>query len=332
MLSSNRFVSAMAVVDLARELYRRGIVTEQDMASIDANLLMNVQTLIEHQDVSQLIECRYPEAWLVSLWNMADKNVTHSSIGIEFGATISHEASGLVNHLMQNCVDLQEVLEVYLKSSPLVNPADTWHITEENNQITLAFRFLSDFIYPRCAIERSVTALYSWACYYTDQLLPLTSVHFTFAAPEYAQEVHRHFQCPVKYGMSHNQLVLPKSVLSKRLKGSQFYLKKILEEKVHTTLAGSFISEQPTSDAVRALFNQNLIEFSSQVATANALCMSRSTLSRKLKKEGTSFSKILNAMRHQLSVECEHLPVKQIIDKMGFADESAYYKAKKKWP
>lgn len=74
-----------------------------------------------------------------------------------------------------------------------------------------------------------------------------------------------------------------------------------------------------------------MVEFSSQAATANALCMSRSTLSRKLKNEGTSFSKLLNSARRQLTVEYSHLPVKQMIDKMGFADESAYYKAKKKW-
>lgn len=254
MLSSSRSVSAMTVVDLARELYESGIASEKDIQSIDANLLANVQALIANQDVSQLIECQYPEAWLVSLWNMADKHSDHASIGIEFETAISHKASGLINQLMQNCVDLQEVLEVYLKNLSLVNPTDTWHITEDNDQIILTLSFLSDFTYPRCAIERSVITLYGWACYYTDQALPLTSVQFTFAAPEYAQAIQKKFQCPIKYEMPHNQLVLAKSVLSTRLKGSQCYFKKILEERVNT-FAESAASEQPVSDSVRDLLN-----------------------------------------------------------------------------
>ncbi|WP_421853798.1 AraC family transcriptional regulator ligand-binding domain-containing protein [Marinomonas sp.] len=330
MLGSNRSVSAMAVVDLARELYQRGIVSERDIQSVDANLFVQVQALIEQQDLSQLIERQYPEVWLVSLWHMADKRNPHSSIGVDIGATVSHKASGIINHLMQNCINLQEVLEVYLNSSSLVNPADTWQVKQANNQVSLTFSFLSDFIYPRCAIERSMISLYRWACYYTDQSLPLLSAQFTFAAPEYAQAIQKQLQCSIKYGMPDNQLVLPQSVLSISLKSNQPYLKKILQARVKK-LIESNASEQPISDVVRTLLKQNLICFSSQAVTANELCMSRSTLSRKLKNEGTHFTNILNTARQQLAIENAHLPTKQIIDKLGFADESAYYKAKKKW-
>ncbi|WP_396588424.1 AraC family transcriptional regulator ligand-binding domain-containing protein [Bermanella sp. R86510] len=199
-----------------------------------------------------------------------------------------------------------------------------------NKHLILTFSFSSDYIYPRCAIERSMVSLYRWACFYSDQTLSLLSVNFTFPKPDYAEFVEKQFYRSVKYNQDQNQLTFPLSVLSIKLRGSQPYLKSMLEERANKVASTSLMHHQ-ISDQVRELLHQDLAVYSSQSAVANKLYVSRSTLSRKLKNEGTSFSQLLSSVRRQLAVEYSHLPVKKLIDKLGFSDESAYYKAKKKW-
>ncbi len=175
-----------------------------------------------------------------------------------------------------------------------------------------------------------MVSLYRWACFYSDQTLSLLSVNFTFPKPDYAEFVEKQFYRSVKYNQDQNQLTFPLSVLSIKLRGSQPYLKSMLEERANKVASTSLMHHQ-ISDQVRELLHQDLAVYSSQSAVANKLYVSRSTLSRKLKNEGTSFSQLLSSVRRQLAVEYSHLPVKKLIDKLGFSDESAYYKAKKKW-
>ena len=172
--------------------------------------------------------------------------------------------------------------------------------------------------------------LYRWACHYTEQTLPLLLVEFRSQMPKYEQAIRDQFQCPIKYERPQNQLVFAEPILKTTIKHDQAYLKNILEQRVDEVLH-SAEHEQTISQQIRGLLNENLSYYRSQAVVASELCMSRSTLSRKLKREGTSFTQLLTLVRRQLLVEYAHLPVKQLIGKLGFTDESAYYKAKKKW-
>jgi AraC-like DNA-binding protein len=67
---------------------------------------------------------------------------------------------------------------------------------------------------------------------------------------------------------------------------------------------------------------------------ASALGMSRQTLYRRLKAEGTTFEELLEAKRRQLAIRylgVERMPVKATAYRLGFSDPAAFSRAFKRW-
>jgi AraC-like DNA-binding protein len=67
---------------------------------------------------------------------------------------------------------------------------------------------------------------------------------------------------------------------------------------------------------------------------AGVLGMSRQTLYRRLREEGTSFEEILEAKRRQLAIRylaMDRLSVKAASYKLGFSDPAAFSRAFKRW-
>ena len=67
---------------------------------------------------------------------------------------------------------------------------------------------------------------------------------------------------------------------------------------------------------------------------ARTLGMSRQTLYRRLREEGTSFEEIIEAKRRQLAIRyigLDRLPVKAVAYRLGFSDPAAFSRAFKRW-
>jgi AraC-like DNA-binding protein len=69
-------------------------------------------------------------------------------------------------------------------------------------------------------------------------------------------------------------------------------------------------------------------------AVAASLGLSRPTLFRKLKAEGTSFEKVLDELRHRLAIDylaSRRVSVAEAGYLLGFSDPAAFSRAFKRW-
>ncbi|PTY36024.1 hypothetical protein BGP77_01485 [Saccharospirillum sp. MSK14-1] len=324
-------VSAIAVVDLARELLRLNILNHSALQHLYPPLMNDVEQLQSNADISELLEKRYPEAWLVWLWQQASDSPFCPAVGVEFGARVAPDAKGLPSYLMQSCRNLGEVLETYLENILLVNPADTWKVEVEGERTVLSFRFVSTMDYPRCAVERSMAALYHWGCHLCQQPLPLVAVEFAYPKANYHTAVDRCFQVPIRYNTDRNALIVPSSVFATPVQGGEHpYLFKILSQRA-AGLRSQIAQQQTLSGRVQQLLDKNLSRYGNQTNLARELCMSRSTLVRKLANEGVRYSQLLDDARKRCFKRLRGLPASQLADKLGFMDVSAFYKARRRW-
>lgn len=324
-------VSAIAVVDLARELLRLNIINNSSLRHLYTPLISQVEQLQNNADISDLLEKRYPEAWLVWLWQQASASPFCPAIGVEFGARVAPDARGLPSYLMQSCRDLGEVLDTYLENILLVNPADHWKVEVEGDRTVLSFHFASSVEYPRCALERSMSALYHWGCHLCQQPLPLISVEFAYPKAEYHAAVERCFRAPIRYNADRNALIVPSSVFATPVQGGEHpYLFKILSQRA-TSLRSQIVQQQTLSGRVQQLLDKNLSHYGNQASLARELCMSRSTLVRKLANEGVRYSQLLDDARKRCFQRLRDLPASQLAFKLGFMDVSAFYKARRRW-
>jgi AraC-like DNA-binding protein len=87
------------------------------------------------------------------------------------------------------------------------------------------------------------------------------------------------------------------------------------------------------STRVKALLYSDLVQFNSVESVCLELHLSRASLYRKLKIEGTTFREILETVqieKHRQGLE-QGLAVNDLCDLLGFSDPSTFYKAKKRW-
>ncbi|HCL51973.1 MAG TPA: AraC family transcriptional regulator, partial [Pseudomonas sp.] len=67
---------------------------------------------------------------------------------------------------------------------------------------------------------------------------------------------------------------------------------------------------------------------------ARQLCLSASTLRRRLAEEGHSYQALKDSVRRQLAISWlaqEQVGMLEIAARLGFADSSSFYKAFRKW-
>ncbi len=323
-------VSAIDVVYLARELKRHSVVDFAQIQAIDHRLADRVIELEEGRDISELMEERYPESWMITLWQLVDANPLAVDIGARMGAAIVlPEAQGLLISLVQHCENLEEALETYLANTDLDNPSESWQVTRTNNYIQLAFRFASGKPYPRCAVVYKMVSLCHWAEHLFGQRIPTCWAEFSFPEPRYVDLLQLLLPYELRFDSDRNAFVFPEEALSLPLRQRNRHLKGILEQRISRL---DFVGKgQSVEKRVRQLLRENLAAYNSIDSLAQALCMSRVTLYRKLKEAKTSFSRLLDEERRQLFARHRHRSVVQLCDLLGFRDASAYYKARKRW-
>jgi AraC-like DNA-binding protein len=111
-------------------------------------------------------------------------------------------------------------------------------------------------------------------------------------------------------------------------------LHALLCEHVQMTLSQSI--QQPTlSGRVREIASRELLEGDPTVFTvARQLRMSARTLARRLEREGTTFSALLDSLRQELAlryVTRPELPFTEIAFRLGFSHVEAFYRAFRRW-
>ncbi len=111
-------------------------------------------------------------------------------------------------------------------------------------------------------------------------------------------------------------------------------LHALLCEHVQLTLSQSI--QQPTlSGRVREIASRELLEGDPTVFTvARQLRMSARTLARRLEREGTTFSALLDSLRQELAlryVTRPELAFTEIAFRLGFSHVEAFYRAFRRW-
>jgi AraC-like DNA-binding protein len=159
-------------------------------------------------------------------------------------------------------------------------------------------------------------------------------IHVTHPEPPYRDEYQRIFQVPVTFGADWNAMQIDEDALSYRLNLQPRYVFGILSEH-----ADALLRELENSKSVRGRVENLLMPILhkgdvSMDGVAAKMALSRQTLFRKLKAEGTTFEKILDQLRQRLAVDylrSKKVSVNETAYLVGFSDPAAFSRAFKRW-
>ncbi|WP_337171298.1 AraC family transcriptional regulator [Gemmatimonas aurantiaca] len=162
----------------------------------------------------------------------------------------------------------------------------------------------------------------------------LRAVHFSYDAPSHAQEYADVFQVPVTFGTDRNALLLDPAWWDHPLQATPRTTHRILASHADAQLA-ALQRTRSCRGRVEAVVRPLLAEGAvSMPAVASALSMSRQTLLRNLKAEGTTFAEVVAGLRESLALHYlaeQKATVQQTAALLGFSEAAAFSRAFKRW-
>lgn len=159
-------------------------------------------------------------------------------------------------------------------------------------------------------------------------------VHFTHAEPEYRAEYDRIMKVPISFGSDSNAICIHESWLSIRTHVENRYVFGIFSDRADALLA-EMRKAETTKGRVESLLMPILHTGNlgmNQIAAK--LGLSRVSLYRRLKAEGTTFEKILDDLRLKLALHylaSKKTSVNEVAYLVGFSDPAVFSRAFKHW-
>jgi AraC-like DNA-binding protein len=160
------------------------------------------------------------------------------------------------------------------------------------------------------------------------------AIHFTHDEPNYRAEYDRIFGVPLFFGSHMNALLMDEAFLSIQLQPTNRYLSGLLSERAEALLK-SLEDSKTTRGRVESLLVPVLHTGGAGIEViAGKLGLSRQTLFRKLKAEGTTFEQVLDELRHRLALHYlngRKVSVNEAAYLVGFSDPASFSRAFKRW-
>lgn len=162
----------------------------------------------------------------------------------------------------------------------------------------------------------------------------VTAVQVTHADPGYRAEYERILRAPVAFGSARNAMRIDDAWLTHRIALQPRYVFGILSQHAQALLE-QLEQSKSTRGRVECLLMAVLHTGSASMDLVCAkLGLSRQTLFRKLKAEGTTFEQVLDQLRHTLALhylDGKRASVNETAYLVGFSDPAAFSRAFKRW-
>jgi AraC-like DNA-binding protein len=249
------------------------------------------------------------------------------------GADLSPRALNLAGLTMITAHTLRALLEACVRFAPLILKGALFELTEEEELAHLSFTLLT------CSGAASLAATEIVFGYAGTLARDLRSGVFfrrasvSHAAPSYAQAYEELLRCPVHFGSARNRLSFDRQDLEVEIPGGDKELHHLLcvqaQERI---LTQQDADDSPLSHKIRTLLAcQHVLAIESVAAHFE---ISVSTLQRRLKQEGTTFTLLVDQVRREIALHAmtsSDAHVKELSERLGFSEPSAFYRAFRRW-
>lgn len=164
--------------------------------------------------------------------------------------------------------------------------------------------------------------------------LKVLRTYYTFPKPEKDWEMAQYSSEEVIFDADFNGIEIPASFLEYSI----IQTEETNEDFLRMAPFGLVVNiekEQTTKGRIKAILNQNVgHNMLGAERVAERLNMSVTTLRRHLQNEGTSFQRLKDECRMEAAfhyLNCPELSNRDIADRLGFDEVSAFFRAFKKW-
>ena len=296
---------------------------------------LNAQALLSEAEIrlSELEQTdgRIDLARTLKLWNAAAA-ASEGSLGLQLGDYLTplHFPLLAINLMhSQNLIDALMTAERY---SSVISEGGRFALSEQDDLMTLTY-LPADPSFNRHQIDTVLLLVKRFGEWLYCRSVPPRKVTLGFTVSDADKEDYeRAYQCSPEFGAASHSLVYESHWFRQPLPGGEPAL-----ESMHQALLEEQLQRvrQPEVMVRVARCLQEAVHLDTdREQIAALLCMSVSTLQRKLSEAGTSFQQLLDTERERRAkqlLSATRVPITEISALLGFADSSAFSKAFRRW-
>jgi AraC-like DNA-binding protein len=238
-----------------------------------------------------------------------------------------------MDHAVRACPDVRRALLCIARYTRLQDDNLEMHLVEDGDRVVWQIRNAVPPVL-RLTNDFQVTATFMNLSRRLGRHEAPLEVHLRHKEPTNATEYARVFRAPVRLGMPHNGLVLPRSLLDQPLPSANAHAFSVFD-LMATRLLNELDRRDTMMDRVRRLVaarvGRNDIGI---VHIVEQLHTSEATLRRRLDEEGTTYTAIVDEVRRELAAQYiaePHIAIGEIAFLLGFSTQSAFGRAFRRW-
>ncbi|WP_449431883.1 AraC family transcriptional regulator [Pseudomonas putida] len=193
---------------------------------------------------------------------------------------------------------------------------------------------------PRDEPRRAFTYFTFWmivhgvACWLAGRRIPILAIDLRCAEPPFCDDYRVMFSENLQFGRPRTRMIISADCLELPLKRTDDELQRFLAEAPGNIL----VKYRDPASLGRRIRGDLLLLAPSQWPDADRLarqlCLSASTLRRRLAEEGQTYQGLKDSVRRELAIAwlaAAEPAMAEIAERLGFADTSSFYKAFRKW-
>jgi AraC-like DNA-binding protein len=315
-------ISAAMVQRLAQLLEARGadVAAHLAEAGLDRALLAAPSARVSYDASDRLVES-------------AARELGANGLGVELALTRRDESYGLAGLLLVTGSTFRQGLGRSLRYQRLWGDGERFALVPLPGEYAVRFAHpgssrLAAAVAAECALAEVLEGVRALV---EPDVVPLR-VELAHAALGEPRVLADHFGVAPRFEARESRIRFAAELFERPMHAFRDVLARALEEQAARALA-----LLPARDAIAARVRPLLAAAperpKSVTDVAHALRLSPRTLQRRLRQEGTSFEQLLDEARQTLAVELERAgtPAKEIAYRLGFRDESALVRARRRW-
>jgi AraC-like DNA-binding protein len=239
-----------------------------------------------------------------------------------------------LGYLLLNCTTMRDAIAEFTAHAALIYEEATWDLRETGDRAVFSYDHpvVGDDIAAPDA-EFCLAHIVGIGRHFSGRALAPREVHLRHRAPAHAGVYDQVFQCPVHFEQPRNEVVFKRALLDVPHIHRDESVAQLLRQRAEALLA------ERQSDARLKKRIIDLVKYRPDVEAIDAETVARQlgigprTLRRRLASLKLSLFTIIEQARTELA--CEALagsaPIKEIADRLGFSEVSAFHRAFKRW-
>lgn len=272
---------------------------------------------------------------MLKLWRAAIEILDDPLLGLHVARSIRVTNLGLVGYTMMYSRNLLDALSRLSRFERIISEAVRFRLIKAGSTYVAVWQAHPSLAALRHPTECGVAAVISIAREITGTDLVPARVELSSARPDSPGKYRSELRCAVKFDSPVNSITFSKQQMSLPARSQDETLVGYLDDLAVLTLDPIESRDQNMTESVRrTLWSMMPGGRPDLWRTAAEIGVSARTLQRRLGEEGSSFSKVLDELRRDLSEELlsdRRLSVAEVAFLLGYSEPSAFQRAFRRW-